>query len=121
MATKDDLMAIEKQFWTGDADFYRQNLDKSCLLAFTEMSGAYGREDVAKTIKKGNRWRDLDLSIKGIVEPTDSTAILTYEAKAIRESGEPYKALVSTGYVKRDDGWKMTFHAQTPLDAQKAA
>jgi hypothetical protein len=42
--------------------------------------------------------------------------LLSYEASAVRENGEPYKALVSTGYVKRSDGWKMMFHAQAPLD-----
>lgn len=43
--------------------------------------------------------------------------LLSYEAHAVREGGEPYNALVSSGYVKRGDGWKMMFHAQTPLKA----
>ena len=45
-------------------------------------------------------------------------AILSYEAHATRSNGEPYSALVSTGYAKRDDGWKMMFHQQTPLDSR---
>jgi hypothetical protein len=28
---------------------------------------------------------------------------------------ESYRALVSSGYARRDDGWKMVFHQQTPL------
>ena len=46
------------------------------------------------------------------------TAIVTYEAHAKRATGEPYAALVSSGYVKRNGEWKMTFHQQTPRVAK---
>ena len=36
-------------------------------------------------------------------------------------NGEAYAALVSTGYVRRDDGWKMMFHQQTPLGQENGA
>jgi len=51
-----------------------------------------------------------------VVEPSDDVALLSYEAEATRENGEPYRALVSTGYVRQCDGWKMMFHAQMPLE-----
>ena len=84
MATKDDFLPLEKKFWTGNADWYRKNLDNSCLVAFTEMSGLYGKEDIAATIKDEARWRNLDLSVKGFLEPAPGVAILTYEAHATR-------------------------------------
>ena len=117
MATKDDFLPLEKQFWTGNADWYRKNLDDSCLVAFTEMSGLYGKEDIAATIKDEARWRNLDLSVKGFLEPAPGVAILTYEAHATRANGEDYAALVSSGYVKRNGSWKMAFHQPTPLEA----
>ncbi|HZL31560.1 MAG TPA: hypothetical protein VFC54_10950 [Pseudolabrys sp.] len=40
---RDDLIALERKFWNGDAAFYRQNLDDTCLIAFTQMSGAFGK------------------------------------------------------------------------------
>ena len=55
------------------------------------------------------------MKVQGIVEPGSDIVVLTYEAKAIRDNGEPYQALVSTGYVHRLQGWKMMFHAQTPI------
>jgi len=119
MTTKDDLLALEKQFWTGDAEFYRRNLDDPCLTAFTEMAGVFDKEEIAATIKGGQRWRDLELEYKGLIEPVPDMAILTYQAKAKRENGAPYSALVSSGYAKREGGWKMTFHQQTPLEAGK--
>ena len=121
-ATEKDLLALEKQFWTGDKDFYRRNVDDSCLVAFgPEMAGVMSNKDIAATAKDGgNRWKNLDIQLKGLIEPSNDVAILSYEASATRDSGEPYAALVSTGYAKRDDGWKMVFHQQTPLSRQGA-
>ena len=121
-AIEKDLLVLEKKFWTGDEKFYRENVDASCLIAFAEMSGLMGNKDIAATAKDGNRWKKLDIEEKGFLQPSNDIAILTYEAKAVRGTGEPYAAIVSTGYVKRDNGWKMMFHAQTPLeDAKKKA
>ena len=115
-ATERDLLALEKKFWTGDTKFYRDNVDDACLVAFgAEMAGVMSNKDVAATAKDGNRWKDLDIKLKGLIEPADDVAILSYEANATRSNGEHYAALVSTGYAKRDNGWKMMFHQQTPL------
>ncbi len=80
------------------------------------MSGLMGNEDLAATAGDGSRWQDVEIEQKGFIHPTDDTAILTYQAKARRESGEPYAAIVSSGYVKREDGWKMMFHSHTLLE-----
>jgi hypothetical protein len=49
----------------------------------------------------------------------DDIALLTYRASAVRGQDEPYAARVSSGYVKRGADWKMMFHQQTPLTANK--
>lgn len=120
LASKDELLALEKGFWTGDEAFYKANADKECLVAFPEMAMAMSNADLAATAKKPNRWKDLEIEPKGFVEPGSDIVLLTYEARATRSTGEPYAALVSTGYVRRADGWKMMFHSQAPLQADKA-
>jgi hypothetical protein len=116
MTTQQNLLALEKKFWTGDSKFYRDNVDDTCLIAFgADMAGVMSNKDVAATAKDGNRWKHLDIKLKGLIEPADDVAILSYEASAVRSNGERYAALVSTGYAKRDEGWKMVFHQQTPL------
>jgi hypothetical protein len=110
----DELLAIEKGFWSGGESYFRQHTDKECLIAFTQMAGVMSRDELAATAKQGNRWRDLEIDVVGAVYPKEGVAILSYKAAAVRENGEPYAALVSTGYVRRDDGWKMMFHAHTP-------
>jgi hypothetical protein len=114
-AVEKDLLALERQFWTGDAAFYERNVDESCLVAFNrDMAGVMSNKEIAATVKDGARWQDLEIELKGLVTPSDDTAILSYEARAKRQNGEPYAALVSTGYAKRDGRWKMVFHQQTP-------
>jgi hypothetical protein len=119
-ASKKELLELERGFWTGDSAFYAANVDTECLVAFPRMAQAMSNADLAKTATKPNRWRDLEIDLKGIIEPGSDIVMLTYEARAIRENGEAYAALVSTGYVHRVNGWKMMFHAQTPIETTKA-
>ena len=115
MSLKQDLLAIEKQFWTGGPEAYREHADGSCLVVFTEMAGVMAKDDIAKTAEKG-RWKDVSMEPKGLAELSNESAVLSYECTAKRKDGEPYHALVSSAYVKRADGWKLAFHQQTPID-----
>jgi hypothetical protein len=115
MSLEDELFTLEEAFWPGDAAFYRAHLDEHCVIAFTEMAGLMGKEQIAGMIKDGQRWRDLKLTRKGFLAPTREVAIITYEINATRENGAPHKAHVSSVYVDRGGDWKMAFHQQTPL------
>jgi hypothetical protein len=121
MAIKDELLELERGFWTGDANYYRQHLDGVCVTAFTEIAGAFEREEVAGMITDTDRWRDLQLDPKGFVEPLPGMAILTYAVKARRKNGDPYAAVVTSGYVMRNGAWKMVQHQQTPLPAKEGS
>ncbi|HEX6994871.1 MAG TPA: hypothetical protein VF339_12070 [Gammaproteobacteria bacterium] len=115
MALQDELLALEEGFWTGNADYYRDHVDDRCLTAFVEMAGIFGKDEIARTVGDGVRWQDVQLSPKGLVVPTDDFALVTYEASATRGNGVPYRALVSSGYVRRAGTWKLAFHQHTPL------
>lgn len=115
-SVEEQLLALEKKFWTGDSTFYEQNVDESCLIAFTrDMAGVMSNEDLAATVESSHRWKNLEVDLKGLVTPSANTAILIYEARATRESGGRHAALVSSGYAKRDGRWKLVFHQQAPL------
>lgn len=116
-ASKKELLELERGFWTGNSAFYAANADTECLVAFPRMAQAMSNAELAETAKNPSRWRNLEIELKGIVEPGSDIVMLTYEARATREDGEPYAALVSTGYVHRVNGWKMMFHSQTPIEA----
>ena len=115
----EELLAIEKHFWTGGPEAYRRHADERCLIAFAEMAGVMSNEDIAKSAEKG-RWKDISIEQKGLAPLSDTAAVITYECTAKRKDGQPYRALVSSGYVKRAGGWKLAFHQQTPLQADAA-
>jgi hypothetical protein len=112
-----DLVALERQFWTGDANFYRQHLDEKCLTVFQEHAGVFSREDVALQATDPKRWHVQQIQAKGFLQPTEDTAIVTCEVYAKRSTGEPHHTLTSSGYIRRHGEWKMTFHQQTPLES----
>lgn len=113
-----DLIALERKFWSGDAEFYRRHLDEKCLTVFKGLAGVFSREDIAVQAKDGHRWNELRINEKGFVQPAEDFAIISYEMSGEREDGEAHRALASSGYVRRYGDWKMIFHQQTPLDAE---
>lgn len=114
MTLENELLSIERTLWAAEAEAYRRNLDDRCLVAFTGMAGVSSREEIAGMVEGSERWRDLALEVVGLLQPTPDVALLTYRASGNRGE-ERYRALVSSGYARRDDGWKMVFHQQTPL------
>ena len=116
---EDELFELEEGFWLGDQTFFREHLDDRCLLAFPQMSEMHGvksRDEVAATAStQPGRWRDLKISNGQLVRPADGVAIISYRADVKRFDGEPYQALIGSAYARREDGWKLAFHQQSPV------
>lgn len=119
MSPEQELFQIEEGFWLADATHFLDHLDVNCLLAFPQagqMHGVYVREYVARTVSTApGRWKDLAISDRQILQPTSEVAIVSYRADVLRADGQPYAALVSSGYVRRADGWKLMFHQHSPV------
>lgn len=116
MTTIDELYTLERGFWEQGGDFYESNLADDVLLAFPDTVGTQKRGEVAAMASDANRWSDVEMHHKGLVMPVAEVALISYEARATRQDGTPYAALVSSGYVWVEGDWKMMFHAQTPLN-----
>src|SRR5687768_9354812 len=115
---QDELLEIEDGFWLKGRDHFLEHLDRQCLLAFPqmgEMHGVFSRNEVAETATTPGRWRDLEVSNRQLLQPTTDLAIISYRADVVRGDGEPYAALVSSGYVRREGGWKLAFHQHSPV------
>ena len=117
MSLDNELMALERRFWTEGADFYRENLDEQCVVVFTEMAGLKTREEIVAMIGAEPRYQEVTIEPKAAHRLDRSTAILAYQANARKADGTRYRALVSSLYVERVGGWKLAFHQQTPLAA----
>jgi hypothetical protein len=117
-ALQDELFEIEEGFWLKGEDYFLAHVDDQCLLAFPTMPdfhGVHSREEVAATAKQPNRWSDLKMTNRQLVQPGEDVAIISYRIDATKADGKPYAALIGSAYAKRGDGWKLTFHQHSAL------
>ena len=120
MPNRENLYEVEKNFWTGDAQYYRQNLAEKCMVVFADMAGLKTREEVASMITEPQRWQNLKLDDRNTVDLADDAVLLSYRASDRRANGEPYEALVSSVYVMENGRWRMAFHQQTPQTVKQS-
>ena len=113
-----ELYDIEQGFWLAGKEHFLDHVDDKCLLAFPqagEMHGVHSRAEVAATATNPNRWRDLTMKDRQLLQSGDDFAIISYRAEVTRADGEPYAALVSSAYARRPEGWKLVFHQHSPV------
>lgn len=113
-----ELYDIEQGFWLAGKEHFLDHVDDKCLLAFPqagEMHGVHSRAEVAATATSSNRWRNLTMKDRQVLHSGENFAIISYRADVARADGEPYAALVSSAYVRRPNGWKLTFHQHSPV------
>lgn len=113
---QDELLEIDRGFWTEGEDYFREHVDERCVLIFTQMQGVYPRDDVAASAHDPKRWRDLEISGVFAHQPGDGTAVLGYEAKVTRGDGKPYHAWIGSTYMRREGRWKLAAHQHTPIE-----
>lgn len=112
-----DLWRLEKQFWTGDADFYEQHLSSDALMVFPEPVGILGRQATLDSIRSGGRWKSVMFDDKHLITPAPGTTILAYSVKADRgNSDTAYSAQCSSTYISLHGDWQLALHQQTPAN-----
>lgn len=63
-------------------------------------------------------WRDYELTPERVQHLAPSAVALTYQAIArCGDRPRPYKATMTSVYVRRNDGWRLALHQQTPARA----
>jgi len=116
---QNDVIAIEEEGWqalssSGETAraFYDRVLDHTVVML---LPGGLVLDERAAIVDSmsGQPWSAYELADVRSFKPTEDTAVVTYAVLAQRD-GHEYSALMSSVYVRRDDGWKLTFHQQTP-------
>jgi hypothetical protein len=114
-----ELIGLEEQGWEalssgGEAAraFYERVLDRTVVML---LPGGLVLDERAAIIDSmsGQPWSSYELQDMQSFHPTQDTAVVTYGVVAQRDAQE-YSALMSSVYVRREDGWRLTFHQQTP-------
>jgi hypothetical protein len=114
-----EAIALEEQGWealsSGGEDaraYYDQILDQTVVMLLPGGLVLDDREAALDSMS-GQPWSSYELEGLQSFQPTEDTAVVRYGVVAERDQ-ERYSALMSSVYVRRDDGWKLTFHQQTP-------
>jgi hypothetical protein len=117
--SQNDPIVLETQGWdalssdpAAAREFYDRILDDTVVML---LPGGMLLDDRAAVIDSmsGQPWSSYELQDARSFHPTRDTAVVTYGVVAQRD-GQSYSALMSSIYVRRADGWKLTFHQQTP-------
>ena len=111
-----ELLALENAFWEGatDADLYREAVADDAVFVFPYGVGAMDKQMVIYAIGANDEdWLSHELTSVQVVPLGDDAAVIAYKAEAERPDDEPFKAWVSSTYVRRDGRWLLAFHQQT--------
>jgi len=76
--------------------------------------GVLAREAAIEAIKAAPPWEWFEITEPRVVELTDDSAVLVYNAVARRPGQQPYSAVISSTFLRAADGWKLAFHQQSP-------
>lgn len=109
---------MEEQFWKAGAAFFATNLAPDALMAFPRPAGILDKATAVSSVAGAPRWASVHFDQPHLIEPHPDTTVLCYAVRADRGTPESsYHALASSVYVRsNDNGWKLAFHQQTPLD-----
>jgi hypothetical protein len=117
--TTDELTALERQGWdalssSGEAAraFYDDVLDDQPVMLLPGGMRLDVRESIVESMS-GQPWSSYALEDVRALLPTPDVGVVTYGVVAERD-GRRYSALMSSTYVRREGGWKLAFHQQTP-------
>ena len=115
----DELAVLERDGWdalstSGEAAraFYEHVLDERVVMLLPG-GAVLDDRDVIVDSMSGQPWSGFSLEDVRSLPLTADTGVVTYGVVATRD-GQEYSALMSSLYVRREDGWKLAFHQQTP-------
>jgi hypothetical protein len=115
-----DVIRLEEEGWRALSSspavatkFYGEVLDERAVMVLPGNMLLHDRAEILRSLA-AQPWQTYELEQFLLLEPADGIAIVVYGATAHRQGGPRYSALVSSTYVRRQDGWKLTMHTQTP-------
>jgi len=116
-----ELIDLEHEAWealstSGDAamEFYDKVLAHDVLMLLPGGMTIDDRATVVDSMRHAD-WTSFELSDERVLDLTDGSAVVAYQATAERADADPYTALFNSTYVREDGSWKLALHQQTPV------
>lgn len=116
-SVRDELLDLERGFWSasGDPAFYERHVADEALFVFPAPVGVLTRAQATAAVAQATPWVEVELSEEHVAGAGRQAAIVAYRAAARRADGPRYEAYAGSVYVRRDGGWQLVFHQQTPV------
>jgi hypothetical protein len=115
-----ELIILEEQGWqalssTPEAagEFYDRILDETVVMLLPGGLRLDNRTTILAAMS-GQPWSTYELQDPSVVTLGPDAGVVVYGVVARRAGAAAYSALISSTYVRRRDGWKLTVHQQTP-------
>ncbi|MDQ1615983.1 MAG: hypothetical protein QOJ60_1922 [Actinomycetota bacterium] len=117
MPLQSELIEAEREGWqalttTEGAAYYERNLTTAAIMGFP--SGVMTRSEALDAMRSAPPWSSFEILEPRVVELTQDCGVLVYQVVAQRVGQRPYRALISSVYVRHDDRWLLAFHQQSP-------
>lgn len=114
-----ELMDLEHQGWrslcdgTG-SDFYGRLMTADGVMVLAH-GQVFTRDEVVDSLRDAPPWRTYRIDDERLIPLGDCAAVLVYRGSAYRDGEDPaFVGLMSSTYVRRDDGWALACYQQTP-------
>lgn len=120
MTMAHELLELEERGWQalateGDAGrkFYAAILREDAVMLFPGGMRIVGRERILESFA-AQPWASFRLDEPQVISLVPDAAVLAYSVVAERKGSAPYRALISSAYVRNDGVWQLVVHQQTP-------
>lgn len=115
-----ELLELEHRGWRSLCDgtgtrFYSEIMTSDGVMVLSH-GQVLDRAEVAESLRHAPPWHRYEISDERIVQLGAGAAALVYTGRAFRDDEEPpLTALMSSAYVRTDDGWRLAVYQQTPV------
>lgn len=114
----DELVELERRGWEalaagGGKAFYSEHMDEAGLMILPGFVAS--KSEAVDAIDDSRPWTRYRLSDWRTTPAGKDAGLVTYRAVAQRGTEPEYRALMSSVYVRRPEGWRLLLHQQTPF------
>lgn len=113
-----ELDALERRGWEAlsspdGAAFYDDLMADDGVMVFPGL--VLDKSATIRAIAGERPWASHELADVRVIEATPDSGMVTYRATSQRKGEDPYRALMTTVYARRDGRWRLILHQQTPI------
>ncbi len=92
--------------------FYASVLRDDALMLFAGGMRIAGRERILESLG-AQPWESFHIEQPEVISLSADAAVLVYSVTARRKQTDPYRALVSSTYVREQGAWRLVVHQQS--------